>query len=331
MQVIRLVSRGRVPGARAFLEQRRLWRRLVALDRSDPIDVVEGPEPALWAAPRRLPFPAIVRIHGGHRFFALAEGRAPAPARSWFERRSIDRADDLVAVSAYVGHRTADLLDLGDRSVTVIPNAVDVEEFRPASRPGERGAVLFVGTVCEKKGVRQLVEGFPTVLAAVPDAHLRVVGRDQVDPVTGESVTERLRSSLPAEIAGRVEFVGPVAHDQVAAQIAASEVCALPSHMEAQGLAWVEVMASGRALVASTAGPGPEVVEDGVSGLLVDPHDPQAIAAAVIALLDDPGCRERLAAGARSRAVEQFSIDEVVVANIEHHRSVVERWRTSRG
>ncbi len=185
--------------------------------------------------------------------------------------------------------------------------------------------MVFVGTVCEKKGVRQLVEAFPAVAAAVPDARLTVVGRDQVDPATGRSFTERLRASLPAGVADRVEFVGPIDHDRVADRIAEAEVCALPSHMEAQGLAWVEAMACGRALVASTTGPGPEVVEDGVSGVLVDPLDPKAIADAVVGLLTDRDRRDRLAAGARARAVERFSIDELLVTNVEHYRSVIER------
>ena len=323
--VIRLVSTGRVPGLRAALDQRRLWRRLAEVHAEHPIDLVEGPEQALWAAPRRVGFPAVVRIHGGHRFFAAAEGRAPARGRSWLEARSVRRADALVAVSAYAARRTSELLDLGGRPITVIPNAVDVEAFRPDDVTAAPGSVLFVGTVCEKKGVRQLVEAFPVIAAAVPAARLTVVGRDQADPTTGESFTERLRASVPAELADRVAFVGPVDHDRVAEMLAAAEVCALPSHMEAQGLVWVEVMAAGRPLVASTAGPGPEVVEDGVSGLLVDPRDPAAIATAVIDLLTDPGCRARLAAGARARAVERFSIDELVEENVAFYRSVAER------
>ena len=97
-------------------------------------------------------------------------------------------------------------------------------------------------------------------------------------------------------------------------------------------MAWIEVMASGKALVASSAGPGPEVVEDGVSGLLVDPHDPQAIAGAVVALLDDGDAslppRGRRPGPGRSSG---FSIDQLVTLNVDHYRSVAERWRAGHG
>ncbi len=339
VQVIRLGSTSRLAGVRAVLDQRRLWQRLAAAHAEHPLDVVEGPEPSLWAAPRRTGFPTVVRMHGGHRFFAEAEGRPTAPIRRRVEARSVRRADDLVAVSAYVAGRTRQLLVLGDREVTVIPNPVDVDQFAPSTLPrsgsaepsGQRDIVLFLGTVCEKKGVRQLVEGFPTVVARVPDARLLVAGRDQLDPASGTSFTERLRSSVPADLTDSIEFVGPVDHEDVAALIARADVCAMPSHMEAQGLVWLEVMASGRALVASTAGPGPEIVEDGVSGVLVDPHDPDAISGAIIALLTDGELRTRVADGGRTRVVDRFSLDQLVEVNVAHYRTVADRWRAAHG
>lgn len=324
VQVIRLASHGRVPGVRAITDQRRLWQELTRVHRADPVDLVEGPEPSFWAAPRNLAFPAMVRMNGGHRFFAEAEGHTPAAVRSWVERRSIRRADDLVAVSEYTAGRTRALLDLGDRRITVIPNPIDVSEFRPDGAP-TAGTVLFFGTVCEKKGVRQLVEAFPAVAAAVPRARLVIAGRDQADPATGTSFTARLRESIPRELADRVEFLGPVEHDVIRGLIADAEVCALPSHMEAFPVAWIEALAAGRALVASNTGPGPEVVDDGVSGLLVDPHDPTAIARALIEVLTDADRRDRLGAGGRARAVERFSIEHLVETNLAHYAAVAGR------
>ena len=71
----------------------------------------------------------------------------------------------------------------------------------------------------------------------------------------------------------------------------------------------------GKAIVASKTGPGPEIVEGGVSGLLCDPHDPASIAEKVISLLKDTELRRRLGRQARSRAVELFSVDSLVERN----------------
>jgi glycosyltransferase involved in cell wall biosynthesis len=134
---------------------------------------------------------------------------------------------------------------------------------------------------------------------------------------------------VPPGLVDQVAFLGPVEHDRVADLIAEAEVCALPSHMEAMPVAWLEVMASGKALVASSTGPGPEVVEHGVSGLLVDPRDPASIAGAVVDVLTDPELRCRLAAAARDRAVARFSVDELIGVNVDHYRSVIDGWRAA--
>lgn len=328
VDVLRLPSPG-PRGLRPLLEQRGLWRRLRDLHRDHRIDLVEGPEPSFWAAPRSLPFPTLVRMNGGHRFFAEAEGRRPAPVRSWVERRSLRRADDLVSVSRYTAERTRALVGLGDRPIEIIRNPVDTDAFRPGPEPTP-GTVLFVGSLCEKKGVRQLVEAFAGVADRVPASRLLIAGRDLPDPVTGGSFRARLEALVAPSLADRVTFLGPVAHDRVAALIADAEVCALPSHMEALPVAWLEVMASGRALVASRTGPGPEVVVDGDSGVLVDPLDTAALAQAVIALLDDTAQRAAIAAGGRRRAVEHFSIDRLLDVNVARYATVVESWRGSR-
>jgi glycosyltransferase involved in cell wall biosynthesis len=227
-------------------------------------------------------------------------------------------------VSCYVGETTRRLLGLAARPIEVLPNPVDASLFCP--RPGmseEEGLILFVGTVCEKKGIRQLVQAMPRIVEAVPHARLRVVGRDGRDPKTGMSFTDGLRATLSPELAGRVEFAGNVEHAALPDQMARAQVCVYPSHMEALPVAWLEGLAMGKAVVASATGPGPEVIEDGVSGLLCDPHAPASIADRIIALLRDPQLRGRLGARARERAVASFSVETLVTRNEAFYRRCI--------
>jgi glycosyltransferase involved in cell wall biosynthesis len=94
--------------------------------------------------------------------------------------------------------------------------------------------------------------------------------------------------------------------------------------MEAMPLAWLEGIALGKPVLASSTGPGPEVIEDGVSGLLCDPHDPAEIAAGLIRLLSDRELRLRLGAAARQRAVQHFSLDMLLRRNLEFYRKLVD-------
>ena len=181
-----------------------------------------------------------------------------------------------------------------------------------AEEVSESGLILFVGTLCEKKGIRQLIQAMAQIVAAVPHARLLVVGRDTRDPHDGGPFSAALKRLVPDELQGRITFAGPVAHSAIPDVLARASVCVYPSHMEALPLAWLEAMAMGKALVASRTGPGPELVEDGLSGLLCDPHDPDSIADRVIAVLKDAELRRRLGVAARRRVVVQFSTDAVM-------------------
>lgn len=323
VRVIRL-ARASVPRAGVVINAARLRAAIREVHRAAPIDVIEGAEWSFSLLPARMPAKKVIRMSGGHLFFATELGQKPRRLSSWWERRSFARADRICAVSRYVAERTRDLHALNGADITVIPNPVDLSRFAPpADVREEDGCILFVGTVCEKKGVRQLVEAMPRIVARHPAARLRIVGPDWRDPVTGASYTASLAASVPAELKPHIEFVGPILNAELPPVLAAAQVAVYPSHMEAHPVAWLEGMAMGKAIVASRTGPGPEVIEDGVSGLLCDPHDPAAIADAVIRLLDDTALRRRLGVAAREYALGHFSPPELAERNERFYHACV--------
>ena len=95
--------------------------------------------------------------------------------------------------------------------------------------------------------------------------------------------------------------------------------------MESQGIVCVEGMACAKAVVASRTGPGPEVIEDGVSGLLCNPHDPADIAEKVVQVLCDRDLAEKLGKAARERAEAVFSADVLVRKNEAFYERCVEQ------
>ncbi|MGD9901847.1 MAG: glycosyltransferase family 4 protein [Vicinamibacterales bacterium] len=306
VRVVRL-PHSRLPWTGFLVHGVRLRRALRRLHAEWPIDVVEGSELSFALLPRRSPWARVIRLNGGHHFFATTLGRHPRPWRSWLERRSFARADHLCAVSEFVAKVTRPLLALGERPIEILPNPVADDYFRRDRTDGDAGLIVFVGTLCEKKGVRQLVLALPKVVAAVPEARLQLIGRDTVDRASGVSFAERLRGLLPPELAARLEFTGHLGRAEVVRRLAQADVAAFPSHMESQGLVIVEAMAGGKAVVTSRTGPGPEIVEHGLSGLLCDPHDPTSIADQLISLLTNPALKHALGRAARQRAADVFS------------------------
>lgn len=305
-----------LPWAGFVVNGRRLRRALLELHGETPFDIIEGPELSLSTLPAGFPAAKIIRMNGGHHFFAVTLGAEPRPWRSWLETRSFGRADYLCAVSDYVAETTRGLLRLNGRHVEILPNPVDTALFSPRPETQEEdGLILFAGTVCEKKGIRQLIQAMPEIVRAVPHAKLFVAGRDWIDPNTGESFTEHLHGLITPELQGHIVFKGRIEHALLPDLIAKSAVCVYPSHMEALPLAWLEGLAMGKAVVASDTGPGPEVIEDGISGLLCDPYSPESIAEKIIRVLKDASLRRRLGEGARQRAVNTFSIEVLAERN----------------
>jgi glycosyltransferase involved in cell wall biosynthesis len=318
--VVRL-AHARVPASALLVHGKRLARELERLNAIAPIDIIEGPENSLAMVPNSPASAKIIRMHGGHHFFHSTLYQDPQPWRSWLERRSFQNADHLCGVSRFVAETTRELLDLGDRPIEVLHNAVNVEHFRPRPEIAEeRGLIVFAGTVCEKKGIRQLVQAMPLIVEAVPEAHLCVAGRDTVDTENGSSFSAQLGAMIPSEIKGHVQFRGHLDHAGMPDLLARAEVLVYPSHMESIGIALIEGLAMGKGLVIGDRGPAREVLEHGVSGLLCDPYSPVSIARAVISLLKDPAWRTRMGGQARQRAVELFSLEKVVERNEAFYR-----------
>jgi len=317
-----------LPYTRFVRNGRKLTGKLRELRVGEGLDLVEGQENA-FAAVGRLPgVKKVIRMHGGHHFFAVTLGKRPAFWRGWQERRSFEQADAICAVSRFVAETTRELLRLGRREIEILPNFVDTELFRPRETAGEEeGLIVSVGTVCEKKGVRQLIDAMPAILAACPDARLVVAGRDLPDPAVGGSFQAFLLSRMREEVKRRVEFAGPVAHERLPELLARASVCVYPSLMEAMPMAWLEAMAMAKAVVASRLGPGPEVIQDGVDGLLCDPRNTEELAEKVITALGDGELRRRLGRAARERVMREFSPAVMIEKNLRFYQRVVDGFR----
>lgn len=187
----------------------------------------------------------------------------------------------------------------------LVRHGVDLARFRPVPPPGGPVAeLLAVGRLVEKKGFVVLVEA----LAAVDRPfRLRLVG-DGPERARVETAVAGLG------LGDRVELLGRRTHDELPALYAGADVVVVPSVVDANrdrdGLPNVvlEAMASGRPVAASDVGAVATAVRHGVTGVLVPPGQPDALAVALSALLDDPGARRRLGAAARSEVEARFDL-----------------------
>jgi glycosyltransferase involved in cell wall biosynthesis len=228
-------------------------------------------------------------------------------------RQLTPHMDQLIAVSRSIVRKIAAEERTG-APVKLIYNGVDLQRFEnqePAPLREEYGmepGSHIVGVVARlepEKGHQTLIEAWPQVLRSCPDAYLLIVGEG--------SRRDFLEQWAAAhKVAHRVIFTGR--RDDVPAVTAALDVAVLPSWREAQGLSILEAMARSKPVVASDVGGIPEMIEDGVTGLLVEHDNPMALAAAIVRLLLHPDEAERMARAGHDLVHERFCVELMVKA-----------------
>lgn len=202
------------------------------------------------------------------------------------------------------------------RSATTVPNGVDLsEEGVPAGQKGEPEAVatdgtpvvLAVGRLQRVKGFDLLVRAFAAAAGAglVPEgARLRIGGDGPEEDALRALATE-------LGVADRLDLPGRLDRRQVAEEMARATVVVVPSRAESFGITVLEAWRAGAPVVATTRGGPPEFVTEGETGLLVDPTDTDALAAALGRLLGDPTLRERLGRAGQALVQDEYTWERV--------------------
>ncbi len=263
--------------------------------------VVPGGAMAAWAAGAR---PLVVSLHGSDVY--VAERHWPARLAA---RRALTRARAIVACSEDLRQRAIGLGADPSRTETV-PYGVDTQRFAPD--PGARArvraahgltgddAVVFaIGRFVRKKGFEYLVEAIAGLRTRVPNVRLVLAGWGDLEGTLRSHASQ-------LSVSDRIQFVGLVPHDTVPGWLAAADVIAVPSVRDEAGNVdglpnvVLEGLASGTAVVATTAGGIGSVISDGSTGLLVPERDVEALAEAIARLLADGDLRARLGRAARA-------------------------------
>jgi glycosyltransferase involved in cell wall biosynthesis len=193
------------------------------------------------------------------------------------------------------------------QGVDVIPMGTDLtERFTPSRAVArEAGGVLFAGRLVEKKGVRHLLDAIARLHGQGRALTLRIAG-------SGPDLDMLRDEARRLGIVDRVEFLGSVDHARLAVLFRAATAAVVPSvvasdgDQEGFGLVIVEAMGCGCPVIASRLPAIGDIATDGETAMLVPPADPDALARAIAAVLDDPHGAEKRATAARARVVELF-------------------------
>jgi glycosyltransferase involved in cell wall biosynthesis len=238
--------------------------------------------------------------------------------------RLIDTAAVIVVVSQAIADETVERFpNTAERLVVIRPASFAVSRDDAPRTPGPP-RLLFAGRMVAEKGAAVLIAALPAILIRHPALELVLAG-------DGAERTALERTAQELGVARSCRFVGMVPHEEMGGLMSDTDLVVVPSlWKEAFGLVAAEAAALGRAVVASRVGGLPEVVRDGVTGLLTDPGDPRNLAAAILRLLDDPGRLSAMGRAARALAARQFSPEATVTAyRAAHARAMAAAFPTA--
>jgi glycosyltransferase involved in cell wall biosynthesis len=223
----------------------------------------------------------------------VLEAPGISPLHRWVTKHALSRAGAITATGMRLAEATLPYAPRG-KTVTVIPYGVDLDVFRPVPRPDRPHPVVgAVGRLSPEKGIEHL-------LRAVALLRDNGVTLDVVLAGDGPSRESLGRLALELKLAGRVRWLGEVAHDDVPVVLQGLDIVAMPSTWEGFGVSAIEASAMELPVVASNVHGIPDVVVDGETGLLVPPAAPPTLAAAIARLASDPGLRARMGAAGRA-------------------------------
>lgn len=300
-----------------------LWplqlRRWLRRTRAEVVNV-HAPVPGLGdlavaVAGRR---PTVLTYHAGSMHKGEADSGAADRLIGLYERavlpRVFARARRLVAVSP------VSLADGHPHTVRISPG-VDTDRFIPGEPASRRPrTVVYVGRMDRSsawKGVDILVRAFAHLARTVPDARLRLVG-------DGDALPGLRALAAELGVADHLETPGALSGEALTDAVRTAAVLALPSLTEAEsfGMALVEAMACATPVVGSEVGGIPHVVDDGETGLLVPPGDPDALAAACAKLLADGDLADRMGAAGRRTAEERYAWPKLTARYLQLFRAL---------
>ena len=286
------------------------WRSLVSDMRKRRIDVLHTHkfESNLWGAliAPRVP----VRVLVAHEHTWAWKGQL---ARRLLDRHVVARrAGALVAVSEADRRKMTSVERIPPEKTRFIPNGIPARP--PRDRPADVRSTLgllpdqpVVGMVANlrpQKAYDVLIRATALLRDALPDVKLLIVGSDDDEGTQMPPLAELVRA---LDLRETVAFLGK--RDDVFDVIDTFDVAVLSSDYEGSPLAVMEYMEAAKAVVATRVGGVPDLVVDGVTGLLVEPRDPESLAEAILGLLRDPVRARAMGQAGRERRLREFSIE----------------------
>jgi glycosyltransferase involved in cell wall biosynthesis len=323
--VVQQIKNVKLKGLSWWLTCKKLERIINQLYNNQEIDLVEAPD---WTGitsfikPKKCPI--VIKLHGSDTYFCHLDQRPVKWHNRFLEKRALQKADALLAVSKFTADKTNEIFGL-KKPFTIIPNSIDLGSFKyDLNATIQLNTILYFGSLIRKKGLLELSLIFNEVIKGNPKAKLILIGRDVPDIMSGTASTwDMMQAMFSREAIENVSYLGRVPYAEMQKHINDCTICVFPSFAEALPVSWIEAMAMEKAIVTSNIGWANEMIEDGKEGFLVVPTNHEVYADRILELLNDVEKREQFGKAAREKVKTHFSHNLVAKRSIAFYKSII--------
>lgn len=297
-------------------------------------DIVQSSEfgsEAFWFAFKKNA-PLITRLATPFFLTEALNGKAffgPRPFFNWMERQQTLRSDGIFTSTRALAQIVTEKWRIQPSAVEIIPNSIDLSRVVHLGKNNpapdilrNKVFLLYFGRLEERKGIRVLAKALPAVLSRYPNLSMVFVGSDL--GYRGSSLKGYILEES-GKYANRIIFFDNLSQEKLFPIVHSAKIVILPSLWEAFGFVCVEAMALGRPVIATSGSGFEEIIEDNVSGYLVEPGKSDLLASKIIGCLGNENDLHRVSAGALRRA-RDFDAGKIAIKLISFYKRTSEEW-----
>ncbi|BDA67061.1 glycoside hydrolase [Rivularia sp. IAM M-261] len=322
VRVVRL-PRVKTPGISWYLNRQMLKQWVKQEINTSQVDIIEGVDYGGWLSWTDTRVPSVLRLHGTTFFLSIDLPKHVAFLEKQLEMKALKSVKNWIGVSNHVLNQLLETTKTSLEHQTVIPNPVNTNIFYPtrdAQTSSSEQIILFAGTVCKRKGALSLAKAANIFLKEFPKARLVFLGKEPLHK--GRSIQAAILDIVDEKLRDRVIFLGNRPHYEVADWMRKATIFTMPSHAETCGNVWLEAMACELPVIGSTKTCGPEVVEDGISGLLANPDSPEDVADKISRIFRNKDLADYLGQNAKQRVFQYFSHNKVAEKTLDFYQTI---------
>jgi len=258
--------------------------------------------------------PLVVKLHGSYCYFQNETGEQLNKKIFAAEKQLLKRADAITSVSLYTADQTKNLFAI-NKEITVLYNCIPLPSSSLLHEPGN--TIIFTGSLVKRKGVYSLLKAWNIVHRQMPFLSLHLLGKGPV---------KELQKLVDNNALSSVIFHGHVTRDVLLKELTTAAVAVFPSYSECFSMAPLEAMAAGCAVIYTSKSSGPELITHKMNGLLIDPDDINAIANAILLLMQDETLRTQIAKAGKATIAEKFNISNAARQHVDFYNKVISRF-----